>query len=428
MRTPIALAIYVSLLTGLFATACFADDPMAITAEWKAIYEAGLAAGPGHSGEQQALDLFQRSWEASSTPAEQGMSAASLGQSYRRLGRMNEAKEWMERARQIFRANPRLASKFAIVSSGLADIYRIAGDYTSSERLLRESLTFPSCNADSRAMLRNNLADLLREEGRTSEAQTLFKESLSLDAISWQQRVGALIGLADINHQNGDWAASIGQWNEVLEICRREHDERTEAIALRGLGAAWLASGAPARAEPLLRRALRMMEDNPEMPLEEVANAHSSLAQLYRSENKLALAEDEWSRALQMDRTVLGETHPQIGVLMARLSDVYSARGEFALARDYAMRASESMRSSFGDNSMPAATALTNQAAVEQRAGDLDVAAKDYERAIRIARSFPEHRSLQVAIIQRYAGLLKAMHRAGEAKALDMEAHSFQPK
>ena len=30
MRTPIALAIYVSLLTGTFAPACFAEDPMVI--------------------------------------------------------------------------------------------------------------------------------------------------------------------------------------------------------------------------------------------------------------------------------------------------------------------------------------------------------------------------------------------------------------
>jgi tetratricopeptide (TPR) repeat protein len=427
MRTTIALAIYVSFFAGIFAAACFAEDSTASTAEWKTIYEAGLAAGSSHGGEQ-ALELFERSWEASRTSGERGLSAAGLGQMYRRLGRMNQAKEWLERARQELSTDPRLASTLAIVSSALADLYRTMGDYPGSERLLREALSSPSCDADSRAMLRNNLADLLREEGRSPEAQPLFKESIGLGAISWQQRVGALIGLAEIHRQNGDWAASVNRWSEVLEICRREHDEKTEAIALRGLGMTWLDSGSAARAEPLLRRALRMMEDNADMPPEEIANAHSALAQLYRSENKLTLAENELSRALQIDNTVLGHAHPQVAVLMARLSDVYSARGEFTLARDYAMRASESMRGSFGENSMPAATALTYQAAVEQRAGDLDGAAKDYERAIRIARSYPEHRSLQLAIIQRYAQLLKTMHRTGEAKALYMEARSFQPK
>jgi tetratricopeptide (TPR) repeat protein len=425
MRSTIALTICVCLFTGIFAVACFAEDPMASTPEWTTIYEAGLAASSSHRGEQ-ALDFLEGSWKASRTSGERGLSAASLGQTFRRLGRMNEAKEWLDRARQELSTDPRLASKLAIASSALADLYRTMGDYSGSERLLREALASPACAADSRAMLRNNLADLLREEGRSSEAQPLFKESVDLDAIPWQQRVGALIGLAEIDRQNGNWTASAGRWGKVLEICRREHDEKTEAIALRGLGMTWLDSGSPARAEPLLRRGLRMMEDNADMPLEEIANAHSALAQLYRSENKLTLAEDELSRALQIDNTVLGPAHPQIAVLMARLSDVYSARGEFTIARDYAMRASESMRGSFGENSMPVATALTYQATIEQRAGDLDAAAKDYERAIRIARSYPEHRSLQVAIIQRYAELLKTMHRRGEAKALDMEARSYK--
>jgi tetratricopeptide (TPR) repeat protein len=426
MRMSLALAICVSL-----TTVCLAEGPAgATTTEWITAYEAGLAAGRSHSNEQ-ALDLFERSWEISRTPGEQGMSAASLGQTYRCLGHTKEAKQWLERARDAFGRDPHLSSKLAITTSSLADLYRTMGDYAGSERLLREALASPSSTsgeAESRAMLRNNLADLLREEGRSSEAQPLFQQSLDLGAISWQQRVGALIGLAEIDRQNRDWAASINRWNEVLEICRRERDERAEAIAMRGLGITWLNSGAAARAEPLLRRGLRKMEDNADMPLEEVANAHSSLADLYRSENKLALAEDEWLRALEIDRTVLGEIHPQVALLMAKLSEVYSSRGEFGLAREYAMQASETMSGSFGENSMPVATALTNLAAVEQRAGDLDGAAKDYERAIRIARSYPEHRSLQIAIIRRYAGLLKVMHRPGEAKALYVEAQSFQAR
>jgi tetratricopeptide (TPR) repeat protein len=331
MRMLLALAICVSL-----ATTCLAEGPADATkTEWATAYEAGLAAARSHSDEH-ALDLFERSWEISRTSAEQGMSAASLGQNYRSLGHTKEAKQWLERAREAFGResgnDPRQSSKLAITTSSLADLYRTMGDYAGSERLLREALASPSSDsspsseAESRAMLRNNLADLLREEGRSSEAQPLFQQSLDLGAISWRQRVGALIGLAEIDRQNGDWAASINRWNETLEICRREGDERAEAIALRGLGVTWLNSGAGARAEPLLRRGLRMMEDNADMPLEEVANAHSSLADLYRSENKLALAEDEWSRALQIDRTVLGETHPQVALLMAKLSEVYSSR------------------------------------------------------------------------------------------------------
>jgi hypothetical protein len=117
---------------------------------------------------------------------------------------------------------------------------------------------------------------------------------------------------------------------------------------------------------------------------------------------------------------------------MEMLADVYSARGEHGLARDYATRASEMMSGSFGENSMPVATALTNRAMVEQRASDLNAAAKDYERAISIVRVHPEQSPLQATIEQRYAGLLKSMHRSREAKAMldiqrgDPQVRSFR--
>jgi tetratricopeptide (TPR) repeat protein len=299
-----------------------------------------------------------------------------------------------------------------------ADAYRTTGDYAGAERLLREGAGTPSFDPELKGLLRNNLADLLREEGRSTEARALFEESARAISGSWRQRIGALIGLADIDRQQGNWEASVDQWNEVLEICRREHDGQSEAIALHGLGITWLQSGVVARAEPLLRRSLRMMEDNAATLPEEVATAHSGLAELYRSENKLALAEDEWSRALQIDRAVLGETHPQVAVVMAKLADVYSARAQFRIAREYAARALETMRGTFGEDSMPAATALTNLAAVEERAGDFDAAARDYDSAIRIARGHPEYRAIEAVMIRRYAVLLKAMHRPRDAKAL----------
>jgi tetratricopeptide (TPR) repeat protein len=349
---------------------------------------------------------------------------------YRRLDHVTEAKEWLEHARQAFGTDSRLGSKLALTTADLADLYRATSEYPEAERLLREALASPVCDAESKGLLRNNLADLLREEGRSTEAEPLFKESIDLSATPWKQRVGALIGLADIDRQKGDWETSVSRWSEALEICRRERDPRAEAVALRGLGITWLKAGVPARAEPLLRRSLSIMENDTDMPAEQVASGHSGLAELYRSENKLALAESEWSRALQIDRTALGEGHPQVAVLMEMLAEVYSARGEFDLAREYSTRASDAMRSSFGENSMPVAAALTNRAGVEERASALDAAAKDYDRAVDIARAHPEYRSFQIALVQRYAGLLKAMHRSREAKALltqaSLEARSFR--
>jgi tetratricopeptide (TPR) repeat protein len=432
MRTPIALALYVSLILVSLPVSSSAEGLLSApesNPEWSVLYEKGLAASEQHNYEEAAA-YFRQSWETAGTAEERGASAMDLGQLYRHLSRVNEAKQWLVRASKAWSEDSHQGLKFAMTTADLADLDRATGDYSSAEQLLRESLVSPACDPAARASIRNNLADLLREEGRSEEALPLFRESINTGGATSRQREGALIGLADIDRQNGNWDSSVARWNEVLEICRREHDEETEAIALRGLATTWLRAGTLSRAEPLFRRALQMMENNSETPPEQLAGALSGLGELYRSENKLSLAENEWSRALQLDRSALGEAHPQVAWLMEMLSDVYSARGEFSLARDYATRASEMMRGSFGETSMPVATALINRAMVEQRSNDMDSAAKDYERAIDIARAHPENRALETVMIQRYAGFLKTMHREREAKQLlaqtDVGARSFR--
>jgi len=53
---------------------------------------------------------------------------------------------------------------------------------------------------------------------------------------------------------------------------------------------------------------------------------------------------------------------------------------------------------------------------------------RDYARATAISRTFPDHRSIHIAMMQRYSALLKTMHRAGEAKAAAAEVQSFRSK
>ncbi len=346
--------------------------------------------------------------------------------------RSQQAKAW-QHTYQTWRANP-AGSPFPVIAAGnLAGVYRAEGNYTEAERLLREAQTAPSISLNSgdlnsRAMIQNALADLLREEGKGEEARQMFRASLQIEGLSWQPRMHAIVGLADCDRTLGDREASEAGWNEALKVAREHRDDQAEAIALRGLAMLWVDAGNLARAEPLLRRSLKMMENNPSTPGEQLATALFATGELYRTQNKLALAEDAWSRALQIERTELGDSHPQVASVMVMLADVYSARGESGVARDYATRASEIMRDVFGDNSIPAAAALANRAMVEQRANNLQAAADDYERALGIAQGHPESRSIERVMMQRYALLLKAMHRGREAKALDAGVAYFRPK
>ncbi len=420
MRAFIAPAVSFCFALSAFAESSAVTQIVApdnALSQWKSVYQAAVEASNRHR-DDEALSLLEQSWQTADNDEERGLAADGLGQTIQRLGRLKEARMWLERATEAFSKDLRQSLRLAVATASLADLERDSGDYPAAEAVLRKALDSDPCDAESRGFLRNNLADLLREQGKSTEAQRLFTESLSTPDLPARERISALIGLADIDRQNKAWNSSIGRWNEALESAQITNDEPAEAIILRGLGQTWLQSGAASRAEPLLRRSLKLADANPDLPQEEVATSHAAMAELYRAENKLTLAEDEWTRALEIDRPLLGEHHPQVAILMEMLSDVYSARGEFAVARDYAAQAADAMSRAFGESSMAEAAALTNQAGVEQRARNLDTAARHFARAVAIARAHPESSAVGVVMMERYADLLKAMHRSGEAKAI----------
>ena len=83
------------------------------------------------------------------------------------------------------------------------------------------------------------------------------------------------------------------------------------------------------------------------------------------------------------------------------------------------------MRGSLGVGSPITGLALANLAFVEQRASAFNAASLHYEGAVRTLRQHPDQRGALCTVLRRYVGLLKAMHRDREAKALATEVKSF---
>jgi tetratricopeptide (TPR) repeat protein len=302
-----------------------------------------------------------------------------------------------------------------------------SGNYADAESCLRDALTRTlTIEPQSVPGLRNALADLLREEGRTTEARQLYEETLRVPGTSAQVKFDAMAGIADVDGMGGAPEASVREWTDAIAFAREQQSIPLEAEALRGLGVVWLEAGNSARAEPLLRRALRMQENDASAQPEQISATLTQIGRCYLRLDKLALAEDALSRALRMGGRTFGEMHPQNAYIMERLAEVYASRKEFALARDYSSKAVQIMRACCGENSLAVAAALVNRATVEQRANALDAAAENYAGALRIARANPGNSFLESRIIERYAGVLKATHRNREAKELTAVTKSFR--
>jgi len=307
--------------------------------------------------------------------------------------------------------------------------YLASGEYGKAETSLRQALA-SAADADAARTVQNALADLLHEEGRVAEARQIYNEVLNGTGVSPRQKIDSLSGMADLDGMSGDTELAAGEWGQAIAIAREIKNPTAEADATRGLGMTWLDAGNLPRAEPLLRRALKMMDDDPASTPWETASALACLGRCYRMQNKLALAEDALTRALDLNRKSYGPTHPQVAYVMERLAEVYALRNQFVLARDYSSRALAVMRASCGENSAAVAAALVNRASIEQHANAPEAALENYAAALKIVQSNPQEKAqnslFEAQIMERYAAVLKLTHHDREAKDLNAQAKSFR--
>jgi hypothetical protein len=75
-------------------------------------------------------------------------------------------------------------------------------------------------------------------------------------------------------------------------------DGLLEAVVASGLGEAWFETGNFAHAEPLLRRSLQLIQNDPGASSQQVVKGLSLLARLYIAKDKLALAENTIADAI----------------------------------------------------------------------------------------------------------------------------------
>lgn len=292
-----------------------------------------------------------------------------------------------------------------------------SGDYTAAELHLRQGAKQAGLTGDG-LRFRLVLADLFREQGRGEEALRLYQWILAVPHLPATLRFKSLIGLADIESLSGGGESSLGHWNQALALARSESSRSMEADALNGLAVAWLDAGAPLKAEPLLKDSLALLDA--ELPVRPWARASVlvALGRCYRLEDRLEFAEEALTRALEIDRTIFGDTHPQVAYVLERLATLVAARGEWEQARAYSDQALETMKTCCGSESPAMAAALSNRGSVERLAGNTQAALDSYAAALRIARQHPANAALQSQIVENYAPLLKAAHRGKEAKAL----------
>jgi tetratricopeptide (TPR) repeat protein len=314
-----------------------------------------------------------------------------LGSFRARQGRLNEAKDILEKA--------------------LAEASAALGE--------RDSGT---------ASLKSCLGQVYFMQGQAREAESLLKDAVEIQRMglaSVADRVIAESALGAIYTQEGRYSAAEPILQQAAEEARELGESHpTYASALTTLADLYRAEGKQARMEPLLRKAqaIYVAAFGPESP--RVAEVMLDRSIEIMNEKKFALAETELGEALGILRKQ-GADHPTVAIGESWLAKVYTEQGRYREAKTMLEHALPILRTTWPDGYL-LADGLYYLAQVERLERNFAAAELDYRKAIAAYEKAGAvgSQGLEVALRQ-YASLLRT-NRGDEAKDLERRAEGLR--
>jgi tetratricopeptide (TPR) repeat protein len=379
-----------------------------------------------------AAASYKKAEEVALTPFSRATGETGLGICLQRLGKEEEATQWLRRAVEIWRTLPGAGNEMARASLWLVEAERTLGHFTVVEQILRTAIhAHPSPGLE--AELHNRLAVILRETGKTEEARGELQAVLAMPGIAPRLEVDALLGKAELDRHAMRYADSLESLRRALNLVYPANEDpdnkRARSDVLQGLGLTYMSLGDLARAESALSRSLALTSSGDGATPQRIGTALQCLAALHAKNHKYGVAEQELLQALDCLSKTLSDGHPQIAAVMGDLADVYRLENRLDEARQYAGRAYSAMRSSLGPDSVGAAESLGVLAKAEAQQNSLEDAAEHYAHAIEILRGKgAEHDVRMASLMNGYAAVLDSLHRGREAKQVRTELNSFLPR
>jgi len=261
---------------------------------------------------------------------------------------------------------------------------------------------------------------VLERLGRYDASEAALREALE-SAARWHQWglmeevAEALMSL--VGYTQRRMAEGRQLWELTLGLA--EGDPSVEASARNVFANLLAAEGRLAEAEAEYRRSLelRAAELPPGDP--EVAISRSNLGLVLNARGRHAEAEAEFRTALAAMEAALGPGHPSVATFRNNLANALSDRGEYAEAETELRQALAVMESALGPEHPDTALSMSNLAQVLAAEGELEEAEALHRRALALRERVlePGHPLIGQSL-NNLANLLHAQARFTEAEAL----------
>ena len=211
---------------------------------------------------------------------------------------------------------------------------------------------------------------------------------------------------------------------QATACATRSSDPRLMGVTLNILGVVLSAEGENARAEPVLRRSVALLEQAEGPDSFEVAKAENNLAMLYLNDREYAKAGIEMARALPAYES-LGTDNPELALILGNVFAVLASQHRAEEGEPYLRRALAIGEKAF-PNSLKMANLQVCLAALENSRENYKDAARLLESAVATQERLlgPDHPTL-AHTLQGYSAVLRHLHRNAQAKIAQNRANSI---
>jgi serine/threonine protein kinase/Flp pilus assembly protein TadD len=231
--------------------------------------------------------------------------------------------------------------------------------------------------------------------GQYQDAVGLLTESLNLQQNTEDKtRIETLLELGRARSGAGDLQGAEAPLNEALRIAQRISgaDSQEAGRALWELGRLRQQQFLLSDARELYKKSLTILE-NTQASSTDISALLDDLAQVYTFDRQWNLARQTYERALDIDRRILGDDHPRLGMHIGNLAVVVQNLGDLKQAEALYREAIRRKEQAYGAQSTQTASAQANLGALLQREGRLEEAEPLLRSAVdsTLAKWGPDH-------------------------------------
>jgi serine/threonine protein kinase/tetratricopeptide (TPR) repeat protein len=257
--------------------------------------------------------------------------------------------------------------------------------------------------------------------GQFQQAVPLLQESLSLQrAAAARPRVDTLLELGRAQLGAGNLSASETPLDQALRLAQSDHGASSQETgrALWAYGQLRHEQGRFGEAKDLYERALDILEAT-SAPAIDVAALLDDLAEAYARDLQWARAKQTYERALDIDRSVLGDDNPRVAIHLHNLADVAQNMGDLRQAESLYRDAIARQERAYGSEQVETARSRGNYGLLLQREGRLEEAEPQLRQALAVALKLYGPDSYNVAYARVNLGTL--LHDEGALKDAESE-------